>query len=69
MKNVQIPHELYEQLIVYFFQREELPQDVLDRLTADIMKGLIRKQRAIDRRDRYAQELHNQQKQEEEETI
>lgn len=69
MKNVQIPHELYEQLIVYFFKAEELPQDVLDRLTADIMKGLIRKQRAIDRRDRYAEELKLNQKKEEEEAI
>lgn len=67
MKNVQIPSELFEQLVVYFFHREELPQDVLDRLTAEIMKGLIIKQRAIDRRDRYAEELN--QKKEEEEAI
>lgn len=66
MKHIQIPNELYEQLIVYFFHRDELSQDVLDRLTADIMKGLIIKQRAIDRRDRYAEEI--KQRTEEEET-
>ena len=66
MKKVQIPSELFEQLVVYFFHRDELPQDVLDGLTADIMKGLIIKHRAIDRRDRYAEELQNQHKQEEE---